>query len=189
MRLLILALTPLVAAPEASAQVRKTVKTGDNRVGAFWARNGDTKGLGLDAEIAVYSRMLVVADVVRLDFGPSKGDQVSGGLGWTEATSYGRFTASYSWGKIDDGVERHDRQIGRLSYAYDMGRDWQLEGSLLRFENPVALGGNLTAPRFLLRYNNGGPVSLDLGYSRKDALTGVPGSDDPTWIAGLSLRF
>lgn len=170
------------------AQVRRTQHTGDSRAAAFWARNGDTKGLGMEAEISIYSGLIVSAEVVRLDYGPVEGDQLAAGLGWAQRTSYGRFAATYSWGKVDDGLARHDREIGRLIYSHDLSRDWQLEVSFNRYENPAALGDNLSATRFMLRYGGDGPLRLDLGYSRKDALTGVPGDDD-TWVAGLSIRF
>jgi hypothetical protein len=188
MRLTLAVLTALLAVAESHAQVRRTQQQGDSRVGAFWARNGDTRGLGVEAEVPVYSRLLVVADVIRLDFGDTNGDQLSGGLGWFERTAYGRFAATYSWGVIDDGAVRHDREIGRLIYSHDIRRDWQLEVSLNRYLNPAGLDDNLTATRFMLRYGNEGPLRLDLGYSRRDVLTGVPGSSE-TWIAGLSLRF
>jgi hypothetical protein len=189
MRLLPLLALGFLALPEAAGQVRRTQQpAGDSRVAAFWARNGDTRGLGLEAEVTLVSRLILSAEVVRLDFGPESGDQSAAGLGWSERTSYGRFAATYSWGTIDFDSDRLDRQIGRLIYSYDIGRDWQLEVSLNRYENPAPLGDNLTATRFMLRYGNGGPLRLDLGYSRKDALTGVPGDDD-TFIAGLSLRF
>ncbi len=189
MRLLPLLALGVLALPEAAGQVRRTHRPeGDSRVGAFWARNGDTKGLGLEAEISLVSRLILAAEVVRLDDGALSGDQSAAGLGWGETTPYGRFAATYSWGSIDFAGDRHDRQIGRLVYSYDVGRDWQLEVGFNRYENPAPLGDNLTATRFMLRYGNGGPLRLDLGYSRKDALTGVPG-DAETFLAGLSLRF
>jgi len=157
-------------------------------VGAFWARHGDTKGLGLEAELTLAGRAVFCAEAIRLDYGADKGDQASAGLGWSERASYGRFAATYSWGKLDFGGVRHDREIARLIYSYDVGRDWQLEVCVNRYQNPDALAPDLTATRFLLRYGNSGPVRLDLGYSAKDALTGLPG-DAETWIAGLSLRF
>lgn len=182
------ALGLLITAGEASAQIRRTVQSDNSRVSAFWARNDDIKGLGIDAEIVLYSGWLIAAEVVRLDGDTGDGDMVSGGLGWVEKTPYGRFAATYSWGKIDLASERHDRQIGRLIYSYDIGRDWQIEGSFNRYENPSALGDNLSATRFMFRYGNGGPIRLDLGYSAKDVLTGLPGGAE-TWIAGLSFRF
>lgn len=188
MRLLPLLALGLIAVPDAAAQVRRTQQTGDSRVGAFWARNGDTKGLGLEAELTLVSRLVLAAEAVRLDYGPENGDLSSAGLGWSETTSYGRFTALYGWGNLDAGGDRHDRQVGRLIYAYDFGRDWQLEVAFIRFENPAALGDNLSATRFMFRYGNGGPLRLDLGYSAKDALTGLPGGEE-TFLAGLSLRF
>jgi len=189
MRLLPLLALGLLAVPDCAAQVRRTQQpAGDSRVAAFWARNGDTRGLGLEAEVTLVSRLVLAAEAVRVDYGATDGDLTSAGLGWSERTSYGRFAAVYSWGNLDFAADRVDRQIGRLIYAYDWGRDWQFEVSLNRYENPASLGGNLTATRFMLRYGNGGPLRLDLGYSAKDALTGLPG-DAETWIAGLSLRF
>lgn len=188
MRILALLAAALITLPEASAQVRRTQQTGDSRVGAFWARNGDTRGLGMEAEVILVSRMILSAEHARIDFGPVSGDQSSAGLGWTERTSYGRFAATYSWGNIDAGPDRVDRQIGRLIYSYDFGRDWQLEVSFNRYENPASLGDNLSATRFMFRYGNGGPLRLDLGYSAKDALTGIPGGAE-TFVAGLSLSF
>lgn len=187
----ILPLFPLVllALPEASAQVRRTQQpAGDSRVGAYWGKNGDTRGLGMEAEVTLVSRLILAAEYARVDFGPVSGDQSSAGLGWSERTSYGRFAATYSWGNLDAGSDRVDRQIGRLIYSYEWSRDWQFEVSLNRYENPASLGDNLTATKFMFRYGNGGPLRLDLGYSRKDALTGVPG-DAETFLAGLSLRF
>ena len=185
-----LVLLPILAAlaSELPAQVRRNQPTGDSRLGAFWARNGETKGLGLEAEITVSGAAVVCAEAVRVDDGVNRGDLVSAGLGWSERTSYGRFAATYSWGKVDDAATRHDREIARLIYSYDVGRDWQLEVSLNRYLNPDTLAPDLTATRFMFRYGNGGPLRLDLGYSSKDALTGLRGGTE-TWFAGLSLGF
>lgn len=189
MRILTLLALGVLALPEASAQVRRTQQpAGDSRVGAYWGKNGDTRGLGMEAEVTLVSRMILSAEIIRADYGAVSGDLSSAGLGWSETTSYGRFVATYSWGNIDAGSDRVDRQIGRLIYSYDFGRDWQLEVSFNRYENPASLGDNLTATKFMFRYGNGGPLRLDLGYSRKDALTGIPG-DAETFLAGLSLRF
>lgn len=188
MRLPVFLAAVLLALPEAAAQVRRTQQTGDSRVGAFWAKNGDSRGLGMEAELTLVSRLLLSAEFARIDYGPVTGDQSSAGLGWAERTPYGRFAATYSWGNLDAGLDRLDRQIGRLIYSYDFGRDWQLEVSFNRYENPASVGGNLSATRFMFRYGNGGPLRLDLGYSAKDALTGIPGGEE-TFIAGLSLTF
>ena len=78
----LLALGLLITAGDASAQIRRTVQSDNSRVSAFWARNDDIKGLGIDAEIVLYSGWLIAAEVVRLDSNTGDGDMVSGGLGW-----------------------------------------------------------------------------------------------------------
>ena len=180
-------LPDLTAAPMA----RRTVQQGENRVGAhhIW-RGGDT-GISVDATLDLYDPIILKAYHTRIAFDLSglDGSASAVGLGLREKNATGKYSATYFWGRHDDGILAQDRDSLELAYAQDLSPNWEVELTHIRYSNPTSLGGDLNATKLTFRFNSGSAFNLDLGWSRKDTLGGTERAGNDTWSAGISYRF
>ena len=147
----------------------------------------DQSGAGLDAQFHLPSVFFLKVGLKAY----SDVNAYTFGLGVAIPAGNSRVTLGLDGTTLEDPVygEYEAQAAFRVAYDYQFDFGLHLGASVTRFVNGAVIGDDVTAPALTVGYKFGPKApSLDITYSNKDAILGLPDADRSLSIS-LKIAF